>query len=525
MKASSPDLDSNRSALSGSPGNDGHCGLCLMNGAARPGASSPTEDVDRDCRLCWMLMDSIPSSVLLLDQQLRIVSANRKFLAKSRLPASAVIGRRLEQVFPPVIYRDMNFCARVSEVFRTEQAIEGERMVYRAPGLPARTYYYSLVPFRWEEKVRNVVLLMEDVTDMLRLGEDARKAERHLASVIESASDIVLSMRPSGKILTWNTAAVHITGFEEHEVCERNLCELCPDAEQPTLIAALNAARQPGRTERVEVDVIRRDGKLIPIAWVFSAMRDTERQVVGLVAVGRDLTERRELESQLRRSEKLAALGVMAGGIAHELRNPLAVISSSAQLLRDKVLPPEVAAECVERVFKGAVRMGGIIENLLCFARPSDGGRKTELDLATVLREAVASMSAHPDSRQVEFRVQTPDAPVLVHGNACLLQQLTANLAQNAVNSLGNGAGQIDLVLTTTSSHAVLIVRDQGCGIQAADLDKVFDPFFTAMPVGKGTGLGLSICHTIVQQHEGRIEISSSEGQGTSVRVLLPLRK
>jgi signal transduction histidine kinase len=306
---------------------------------------------------------------------------------------------------------------------------------------------------------------------------------------------------------------------------ERNLCELCPEAERQTLVAAMNAARQPGRTERVEVDLISRDGKLIPIAWVFSAMRDTERQVVGLVAVGRDLTERRELESQLRRSEKLAALGVMAGGIAHELRNPLAVISSSAQLLRDKVLTPEVTTECVERVFKGTVRMGVIIENLLCFAHPSDGGRKTELDLHGVIREAVASLKTHPDSAGVEIRVRTPSSAVPVHGNACLLQQLIANLVQNAINSLGGKAGQIDLTLETTASHAVLIVEDRGCGIQAADLDKVFDPFFTAMPVGKGTGLGLSICHTIVQQHEGRIEISSSEGQGTAVRVLLPLRK
>lgn len=499
--------------------------LCLMNGELRA-ADAPDQDQEqRNYRLCAMLMDSIPSSVLLLDQQLRIVSANRKFLFKSRLPASRVIGRYLEQVFPPVIYRDMNIRWRVSEVFRTGQAVEGERMVYRAPGLPARTYYYSLVPFQREERVRNVVLLMEDITDMIRLGEDARKAERHLASVIESASDIVLSMRPTGKILTWNTAATQITGFEEQEVRDRHLGELCSESQRPMLYRALKAACQPGRIERNEVDLVSHDGRVIPIAWVFSAMRDTQKQVVGIVAVGRDLTERHRLETQLRQAEKLAALGVMAGGIAHELRNPLAVIASSAQLLVDKRLPREARSDCVERIIKGSMRMGGIIENLLHFARPADEGRKQRLDLRTVLRETLASLKEHPETEQTEIVTRIPSFPVTVVGNACLLQQLVTNLLQNAIHAMSDRSGTIHVVLERTDSHAVLLVSDDGRGIDAQHLDKVFDPFFTDMPVGKGTGLGLSICHSIVQQHEGSIKIASNEGKGTTVKVSMPLGK
>jgi PAS domain S-box-containing protein len=499
--------------------------MCLMNGELPAEDPLDQKEEQHDCRLCSMLMNSVPSSVLLLDQQMRIVSANRKFLLKSRLPASLVIGRCLGDVFPPVIYRNMNFGWRVAEVFRTGQAVEGERMLYRAPGLPARTYYYSLVPFRWEERIRNVLLLMEDVTDMIRLGEDARKAERHLASVIESASDIVLSMHPSGKILTWNTAASQITGFEEHKVRDRHLGELCSESQRPMLYSALKTACQPGRIERNEVNLISHDGRVIPIAWVFSAMRDTQKQVVGIVAVGRDLTERHRLETQLRQAEKLAALGVMAGGIAHELRNPLAVISSSAQLLGDKRLPPEAQADCVERIIRGSMRMGGIIENLLHFARPSDEGRKERLDLGTVLRETIASLAEHPETQQTEIEVRVPGFPVAVDGNSCLLQQLITNLIQNAVHAMTDRHGKIHLVLERTDTQAVLLVSDEGRGINPAHLDKVFDPFFTDMPVGKGTGLGLSICHSIVQQHEGSIKIASDEGNGTSVKVLLPLRK
>lgn len=482
-------------------------------------------DPTRDSRLCLMVLDRIPSSVLLLDPQLRIVLANHKFLTKSRLAHSAVLGRRLEEVFPTVIYQELNFRRRVTEVFRSGKATEGERLVYRAPGLPSRTYYYSLIPFPGDGKVDAVMLLMEDVTDMIRLGEEARHAERHLASVIESASDIVLSLRPSGEILTWNTAAVHVLGFEAFEVCDRPLCDLGVESHRQLLSDVLDRVRQHGRTEPVEVDLVSRTSEIIPISWVFSAMRDADRRVIALVAVGRDLTERREFEAQLLQNEKLAALGVLAGGIAHELRNPLAVVSAAAQLLQDKSLPRDGAEDCVQRICHGVVRMAGIIEGLLSFARPPDKGRKTDLDLRPIITEALTAMANHGALTKYELLTKFPTEPVVVHGNACLLQQLVTNLVLNAVHSMAGRGGNVALTVDRTDTHALLFVADVGCGIPAAHLRKVFDPFFTTMPLGQGTGLGLSICHTIVQQHFGKIEIASQEDQGTTVKVMLPLGK
>ena len=396
-------------------------------------------------------------------------------------------------------------------------------MVYRAPGLPARTYYYSLIPFRKAHKINHVMLLMEDITDMIRLGEEVRKAERHLASVIESASDIVLSMCPSGQILTWNTAAVNIIGFDQREVRNRNLADFCVESQRQTLVRALERVQHPAPAEPVEVELISRAGEPIPISWVFSAMRDTEGRVIALVAVGRNLTERRKFEAQLLQTEKLAALGVMAGGIAHELRNPMAVVSSAAQLLLSTSLRPELANECAQRIFTGVQRAAGIIENLLCFARPSDKGKKADLDLVLVVHEAVTFLRNQAQSAGLEIQVKCPDTPVPVLGNACLLQQLIANLVTNSAHAIAGSGGKISVILDRSEAHAVLFISDTGCGIPTAHLNKVFDPFFTAMPMGRGTGLGLSICHTIVQQHDGTIEIASREGHGTTVKVLLPL--
>lgn len=491
------------------------------------GATTPELPLDlaaiRFTRLYTMLLDSIPSSVLLLDPHLRIVSANRNFLLKARLPEAEVIGQQLEKVFPPAIYQHMNFRQRVAEVFRTGEALKGERMVYRAPGLPARTYYYSLIPFRWEDKIEHVMLLMEDVTDMIRLGEEAHRAERHLASVVESASDLVLSMDLRGRIMTWNTAAVRITGFEEGEVRHRDLADLCPPGQRAALGRALQTVPDTGRTGPVEVELVSRDGVAVPISWVFSAMRDADRRVVGLVAVGRDLTERRKFEAQLLQSEKLAALGVMAGGIAHEIRNPLAVVSSAAQLLLQKPLAREVQLECAERIYRSVQRMAGIIESLLRFARPSDKGVMKELNLVGVVQEAMTLMANQVKLAKIELRTHYSEPLVPIRGNPSLLQQLVANLLLNAVNAMAERGGELDLTVERSGKQAVLRVQDTGRGIPSTHLPKVFDPFFTTMPVGKGTGLGLSISYAIVQQHEGQIDIASEEGVGTTVTVSFPL--
>lgn len=493
----------------------------------RPPATLPDSAVnvpaDRFAKLYEMVLDSIPSSVLLLNAQLQIVSTNRNFLQKSHLAGSQVIGRRLDEVFPPAIYQHLNLGRRVAEVFRTGVAPERERIVYRAPGLLARTYVYSLIPFRGEKKTENVMLAMEDVTEMIRLGEEARKAERHLASVVESASDIVLSMDPLGRIRTWNTAAVRITGYDEPAVQNRNLCELCAESRRRQLAQILERVRCEGRTELVEAELVSHDGIVIPISWTFSAMRDTDVQVIGLVALGRDLTERRKFEAQLIQSDKLAALGVMAGGIAHEIRNPLAVVSSVAQLLLTKPHVRQVQLECAEHIHRGVQRVAQIVESLLRFARPSDEGRKGLLDLVLVIQDAVALVGNQAKLARIEVRTNYPNSQVPVCGNAGLLQQLAANLMLNAINAMPEDGGEITLTVEKTTWHALLRVSDTGRGISSAHLTKVFDPFFTTMPVGRGTGLGLSISYSIVQQHSGTIDISSEEGIGTTVLVALPL--
>jgi signal transduction histidine kinase len=254
-------------------------------------------------------------------------------------------------------------------------------------------------------------------------------------------------------------------------------------------------------------------------------MHDADDRVIGLVAVGRDLTERRQFEAQLLQSEKLAALGVMAGGIAHEIRNPLAVVSSAAQLLLEKSLVPKVQQECAERIYRNVQRVANIIENLLRFARPSDKGVMKSLDLVPVVQEALALLANQVKLAKIELVTNYPPTPLRLRGNAGLLQQLLTNLLLNALTATSLNGGVIHLALAKIANEAVIQVSDSGHGIQPDNLSKVFDPFFTTRPVGQGTGLGLSISYAIVQQHEGKITITSQPDIGTTVTVRLPLEK
>lgn len=492
---------------------------------ATAAAGRPARDprADRFETLYNMLLANIPCSVLLVDSHLRVVAANQNFLTRARATESNVIGQLLQDAFPPGICQNLRLHERISAVFRTGTTVKGEQMVYRAPGLATRTYYYSLMPFRHTDAIEYVMLLMEDVTELIRLGQEARQAERHLASVVESASDMVVSTDVTGRILTWNAAAESVTGYDESAVRHRHLYELATEAQRALLAGILDRAPREGRTDPVEVEFAGRGGEPVPVSWVLSPMRDPAGRVVGLVAMGRDLTERRKLEAKLLQSEKLAALGVMAGGIAHEVRNPLAVISSAAQLLAEKDLRAEVQRECAQSIFRATQKASSIIEGLLRFARSSGRGVMELLDLAPLVDEALALLADQFRLGRIELVRQIPDCSARVRGDAALLQQLVTNLAMNAVNAMAERGGTLRVSLTSTAGGVRLEIADTGNGIPPADLPKVFDPFFTTMPIGRGTGLGLSISYAIVQEHEGKIDLVSREGAGTTATVVLPL--
>jgi PAS domain S-box-containing protein len=496
--------------------------LTVSDDGANMSKQSSKRSSDHYKKLYTTLLDAIPSSVLLIGRDMRIVSVNRNFLEKSRRSLSNTIGHHLEKIFLPVILDSIKLTDQIHEVFEKNQPTMGERMTYRAPGVPMRNYYYRILPFPGNQAVESAMLLMDDVTEQVRLGEEVRRIERHLASIVESASDIVLSTDIKGRIWTWNAAARKLSGYSEYEVKEHFFFEYCSVDQQKEAKDLFSSVKTGKKSQMAEWELIARHGDTISVSWVLSPMKDDSLRTVGIVAVGRDLTELRKFESQLFQSQKLAALGVMAGGIAHEIRNPLAISSSAAQFLMDDDITSEFQEECAEKILTGIQRASIIIENLLRFARPSQRSEMVEVDLISIIKETLNLVKNQARIQKIEIGLQLPKKPVLISGNESLLQQVFINFFLNAINSMPDG-GTLNISVERMANKVVVLITDTGHGISQPEIDNIFDPFYTTSPVGKGTGLGLSICYSIVKQHSGTIEVESVEGEGSTFTVKLPI--
>ncbi|MFA6922160.1 MAG: ATP-binding protein [Gallionella sp.] len=472
-------------------------------------------------KLYHMLLGNIPFSLLLVDRSLRVVSANRNFLVKGRRNAMDTIGAHIREVFPDAILEFTQLESKIRGVFESGLPLPGAQMTYRAPGIHTRIYYYSVIPVRLGVVVEHVMLVMDDITEKVQLIEKARMVERHLATVVESANDLVVSTDAKGCIISWSRSAERISGYQANEARGLMLAELCETAQREDMKAMIQRLVEGSAVQFQEIGLVARSGRLVPVDWSCSPILDDTDKVSGVVAVGRDLTERRAFEQHIFQSEKLAALGVMAGGIAHELRNPLAVSFSAAQFLSVTSDDPLFQQECVNKIIDGIQRSSLIIENRLRFARPAPGDRVGAVDLVVLAQETLSVLSPQARLQKIKVQEKYADSPVSVSGNTNLLQQVLMNLILNACQFMPNG-GVVMVEVRREADVALIQVSDTGCGVSSANLRRVFDPFFTTQPVGKGTGLGLSICHTIVKQHGGEIELNSVEGQGSTFTVRLP---
>ncbi|MDO9066713.1 MAG: PAS domain S-box protein, partial [Chloroflexota bacterium] len=401
----------------------------------------------------------------------------------------ATLGNKLDVVFPQVLLDYTRLGQRIQEVFQTGHSPAAIKVAYHAPGLSNRIYYFRLIPIFQSPRptgkksadagdIDNVMLLMDDVTERERLGEEVRRIERHLASVVEGANDLVVSLDPKGNIITWNRAAEVASGMKSEQVRGRSLKSVCTSDQQLIMASMLGRLVHVGSVQHTEANLLTATKKEVPIAWSCSLMRDDANRVAGIVAVGRDLTERRVMEEKLFQSAQLASLGVMAGGIAHELRNPLGIISASTQLLLENPGDLILRAQGLQKIYTATRRASLIIENLLKFARPAGVWEKKEIDVHAIIGETLALLSNQMATQNVMVSVTCQPALPTLSGSRVMLHQVFANLILNACNAMPEG-GVLKIAVEVHSARQVEIhFVDTGVGIPPGNLSKIFDPFF-----------------------------------------------
>ncbi|MBI4409093.1 MAG: PAS domain-containing protein, partial [Gemmatimonadetes bacterium] len=314
------------------------------------GQDPAAADVERRAESLQLeIFAHIPSTILIFDAGLRVLFANGNFLLKSKREAHDTVGKRLRDIFPPAILLHTNLEERLRSVLRSGRGYAGGEMEFRAPGLATRVYFYSLTPLgEAYGGVESVMLFMDDVTEKKSLGERVMRAERHLASVVESAHDLIISLDVEGAVMTWNSAAERILGFSSSQMVTRPFFGLFPEGTQQDLKTLVAQVVREGEVQEMDTGMTTKAGQEVLIGWRFSAMREDGGRVTAVVGVGRDLTEKRQLELRLIQSAKMAALGEMAGGIAHEVRNPQAIASAAAQILLKRGDDPALRRECAE---------------------------------------------------------------------------------------------------------------------------------------------------------------------------------
>ena len=271
-----------------------------------------------------------------------------------------------------------------------------------------------------------------------------------------------------------------------------------------------------------EVGLVRDGGKKIACEGEV-VMAEWRQRMVFQVNV-REVGERRKLEEQVKRSEKLSALGQLVAGVAHELNNPLAVIMGNAQLLAGRPDVDESSKEGLLRILRQSERASRIIRDLLAYSRPSEPN-KVPMDLNRVIRDVIEWRRPKCEAGRVAVRTRLADSLPPTKADLVQVEQIVTNLVNNAVDALKDRPlpREIEISTQETTTFLRVCVRDNGPGMTPEIRDKIFDPFFTTKPIGQGTGLGLAICSTYIQEHRGKIWVESEPGKGASFFFDLPL--
>ncbi|MGZ6097481.1 MAG: PAS domain S-box protein [Myxococcaceae bacterium] len=354
---------------------------------------------------------------------------------------------------------------------------------------------------------------------------------RREALLFESLNDGVIFLDLQGSVVDWNSSAERLFGYSKGEVLGRawsDVLKLTENNLQATVLAAL---RRYGRWSR-EVVALRKDGSETFCEVTVVPLRDAEGRHIATIAVHRDIGERRAMQAQLLVASRLASVGTLAAGVAHEINNPLAFVNANVLYLADELersrsaLGPatDEILQLVAETRQGVERIGLIVRDLKAFSRVDSEDVTAVVDVRKVL--AFAEKMAGKEMRQ-RARVLRDIQPVpMVKANESRLGQVFLNLLLNAAQAIPDGAATEHEIRIRTRTdglgRAVVEVSDTGRGIPEELRARVFDPFFTTKPVGEGTGLGLSICLGIVRSLGGEILLESEVGKGSSFRVALP---
>ncbi len=454
---------------------------------------------------------------------------------------------KIDEIGPDLVLMDIQLHGRLDGVETACQvqaafdvpvvyltAFADQEVVERA--LHAGSYGYLLKPFQ----DRELFIMIETALYKHRMERRLKESERWLATTLKSIGDAIIATDSYGRVKFMNPVAEKLTGWSQAEALGQELgqvfCIIGESTGRPLEWTLAQLEQEGLNTSWLEQPLLKtRNGADVPIELSPASIQDETRPIAGLVLAFRDITERRQLEEQLRQSLKMEAVGQLAGGVAHDFNNILTVIIGYAELLlQHGDIINDGARRDIEQIKKAGERAASLTQQLLAFSR-KQVLRPRVLDLNGIVT-GVEAMLLRLIGEDIQLVTRLQPGLGSIKADAGQIEQVIVNLVVNARDAMAEG-GAISLETKnilidsafagqhpgmTPGPYVMLAVTDTGHGMDTRTLSRIFEPFFTTKETGKGTGLGLAAVHGITKQSQGHIQVESKPGQGATFSIYFP---
>jgi two-component system, NtrC family, sensor kinase len=356
----------------------------------------------------------------------------------------------------------------------------------------------------------------------LRMKADELERMREFSeNILESLNDGLAVVNRDNRIVRWNRRLEELYGVRHEQAVGRRLGEVFDAGFVEPIVSASGESPEGAAFYRVPLATRHEPPRRLLINVGTTPLRGSDGAVAGTIVIVEDISTRVQLEEQLQISEKMASIGLLAAGVAHEVNTPLTGISSFTQMLLQNAEPDDPRTKVLEKIERQTFRAAKIVNGLLNLARPAqvDSG---PIELHGVVNDVLSLLEHQLRNGRIQVRKDLLESPPIIQGIEYKLQQVFLNLFLNARDAMPRG-GWLTIATSVHDDTAMVEVSDTGSGIPSDHLSRIYDPFFTTKDIGKGTGLGLSITYGIIQEHGGTITCDSVVGQGTRFTLTLPL--
>ena len=459
--------------------------------------------------------DAISDFIVVHDSGSRVLRLNRALATHWNLHPTEAVGR------------DMGVLALLGSTLRPgncpfcrDPQAAHEEFIHEAAEL---TYLVSTSRIHGgpEDQFRTIHVL-KDITDRREAERRYRRERDFNKNILNNTQSMILVLDTAGLVSYANRRCFE-AGYREEDILGKPLVSRVPAAKRPLLAEAIERTLEGAALDNLEVPLLRANGTAGQFSVSLSPMRDELGHINSIVVVMTDVTDASDLQAKLMHTEKMAALGQLVSGVAHEVNNPLAAIVGFTDLLLENPEVPNDAKAELQVILQEAQRTRVIVQNLLSFARQMPAQREP-VQVNTVLRQTLKLRAYDFSNHGVQAEERYDENLPLTIGDPHQLQQVFLNILNNAYDAVQETRrpGKIAIQTAEREGHLEISIQDNGPGI--AQPERIFDPFFTTKEVGKGTGLGLSICYGIVRAHHGEISArNNSDGPGCTFLVRLPI--